>query len=360
MTAPDSRTKRSDYLVWAKRRPGARYNLARSGAPRLPLASLGPSLEDLLTTDACEDGWPPILERLAARYGVTPAHIVTTQGCSLANHLAYATVLDPGDEVLLETPVYEPLVALARYLGARAAFVPRREDNAWRIDPDDVRRALTPRTRLVVLSNLHNPTGAFTDDAALAEIAHAAQAVGAHVLVDEVYLDFVYGEGVRTAARLAPNVLATRSLTKAFGLDTLRVGWVIAEPALAERVRRLNDLFSVNSAHPGERLARLALDQADRILPAINRELERGIRSVDAFVRAQERLAWVAPRAGTVGLVRARGIDVDALVERLHREHEVAVVPGRFFAAAESFRISWTVDDATLESALGRIALALR
>jgi aspartate/methionine/tyrosine aminotransferase len=353
------RPKRSDYLTWSKRRIGARYNLARSGAPRFPLADLSPSLEDLMTTDPHEDGWPPLEDRIAARYGVSAPQVVTTHGCSMANHLAYAALLEPGDEVLLETPVYEPLVTLTRYLGARPTSVARRAAAAWHLDPADVKRALTPRTKLVVLSNLHNPSGAFDDGASVAEIARAAEQVGAHVLVDEVYLEFLHAAGVKTLAGIAPNVLATRSVTKAFGLDTLRIGWVIAEATLAERIRRLNDLFSVTIAHPSERLAARALDLADRILARTNADLARNLETMDGFVRAQPKLSWARPRAGTVGLVRVDGMDVDAWVERLHGEYEVAVVPGRFFDAAGHVRIALGVTPDDLRTALELMARTL-
>jgi aspartate/methionine/tyrosine aminotransferase len=277
----------------------------------------------------------------------------------MANHLAYAALLEPGDQVLLEAPVYEPLVTLARYLAARPTSVARRAAAAWHLDPADVKRALTPRTKLVVLSNLHNPTGAFDDGARVAEIARAAEQVGAHVLVDEVYLEFLHAAGIKTLAGIAPNVLATRSLTKAFGLDTLRIGWVIAEAPLAERIRRLNDLFSVTIAHPSERLAARALDQADRILARTNADLARNLETMDGFVRAQPKLSWARPRAGTVGLVRVDGIDVDAWVERLHGEHDVAVVPGRFFEAAGHVRIALGVAPDDLRTALELMARTL-
>jgi len=353
------RPKRSDYLTWSKRRIGARYNLARSGAPRFPLADLSPSLDDLLTTDPHEDGWPPLVDRIAARYGVSAPEVVTTHGCSMANHLAYAALLEAGDDVLLEPPVYEPLVTLARYLGARPALVARRAENAWHLDPADVERALTPRTKLVVLSNLHNPTGAFDDEATIAQIARAAEKVRAHLLVDEVYLEFLRAQGVKTSAGLAPNVLATRSLTKAFGLDTLRIGWVVAEPALAERIRRLNDLFSVTTAHPSERLALRALERADEILARINASLALHIDVVDAFVRSQPRLSWARPRAGTVGLIRVHGMDVELLVENLHTAYEVAVVPGQFFGAPGHIRIAFGLGTDDLHRALDLIARAL-
>ena len=351
--------KRSDFLEWTKRRRGIRYPLSRSGAPRLPLHRLSPTLEYLLTTDTNEDGWPPLLERIASRSGLTPAHVATAHACSSANHLAFGAILSPGDDVAMETPVYEPLLKLAGLMGARVVPFERREANAWRIDPDDVRRALTEKTRLVVLSNLNNPTGAFDGDATILRIAEDAQRVGAHVLVDEVYLEFLYSEGVRTAARLAPNILISNSMTKVFGLDSLRMGWVIAEPGLAERVRRLMDLVSVNSAHPSERLALLALERADELLAEVNAQLAHHIELVDAFVKSQPLLSWVRPRAGTCGLVRADGIDVEELTERLARDHQTGIVPGRFFGAPDTFRLAWGVDTAIVRTGLERIAAAL-
>jgi len=342
----------SSYLPWARRRAPIRFNLARSGVPRLALDRLSPPLDYLLTTDTNDDGWPPLLERLAARYGVTRAHVVTTHGCSMANHLVFAALVDAGDDVLIETPGYEPLARLAGYRGARVVPLLRREEDAWRVDPDAVRRAMTPRTRLVVLSNLHNPTGARDDDATVAAIAECANRAGAHLLVDEVYLEFLYADGATTAARLADNVVTTRSVTKAFGLDTLRLGWVIAEPVLADRIRRLNDLFTPGTAHPSERLTALALDGAAEILSGTNALLARNIALVDAFVAAHPLLSWIRPPAGTVGFLRVEGIDTAALAEHLHRDHDVAVVPGHFFAAPGYLRIGWGLESDLLSDAL--------
>ena len=359
MSVPVTAPGRSDYLEWTKRRRGLRYFLSRSGAPKMSLRDLAPTHDYLLTTEPNEDGWSPLLERIAARAGLTPAHVATAHACTAANLLAFGSTLSAGDDVVIETPGYEPLVKLAGFLGARVLRFERRESNGWRVDPDDVKHALTAKTSLVVLSNLHNPTGAFDDDATILRIARDAQAVGACVLVDEVYLEFLYADGVRTAARLAPNILISNSMTKVFGLDSLRLGWVLAEPARAERARRLNDLVSNNTAHPSERLALLALGRADELLAGINATLARNIEMVDAFVRGQPRLAWARPRAGTCGLVRADGIDVDALTDRLAREYQTGIVPGRFFDAPNTFRLAWGVDAEMLRGGLENLAAAL-
>jgi len=320
---------------------------------------LGLSLADVLTVEPYADGWRPVAERIAARHGLGPENVVTTHACSMANHLVFAAFVEPGDDVLLESPVYEPLAKLVAYFGARAVALPRREENGWRLDPGDVRRALTTKTSLVVLSNLHNPTGAHEDDTALAEIAQAAANAGAHVLVDEVYLEFLCAAGVRSAARLAPNVVATSSMTKVYGLDALRFGWVLAEAAVAERIRRLNDLFSGDTAHPSARIAFHALASADALLDNANALLMPNIDIVDQFVRGNERLSWVKPRAGTCGLVRVAGIDRETLSETLHRDHGVAIVPGRFFDAPHHVRLAWSIETSDLREALTRIGAAL-
>jgi aspartate/methionine/tyrosine aminotransferase len=353
-------SRRSDYLEWTKRRRDTiRYSLARSGAPRLDLRELAPTLDYLLTIDANEDGWSPLLEKIAARAELTPAHVVLANACTGANHVAFGLLLDPGDHVAMETPVYEPLLKLAHYFGATVDHFERRESNGWRIDPDDVKRALTANTKLVVLSNLHNPTGCHDGDNTLRRVAADAQHMGAYVLVDEVYLEFLHADGVRTAARLAPNILISNSMTKTYGLDTLRMGWVLAQPALAERGRRLSDLYANNMAHPSERLAMLALTRTDAILSEVNALLAQHISIVDDFVRSHSRLSWVRPHAGTCGMVHVDGIDVDELTDQLARDHATGIVPGRFFNAPSHFRLAWGVDTDTLRTGLGHLSSAL-
>lgn len=352
--------RRSDYLEWTKRRrDNIKVSLARSSAPRLDLRALEPTLDFLLTTDVNEDGWPPLMDVIGARAGLTSAHVAVTSACTGANHLAFGLLLEPGDHVAMERPVYEPLVRLARYFGATVDHFDRQESNSWRTNPDDVKGALTKNTRLVVLSNLHNPTGGFDGDDTIRRVAADAHQVGAYVVVDEVYLDFLHAGGVRTAARLAPNILISNSVTKTLGLDSLRLGWVLAEPGLAERARRLNDLYSNNTAHPSERLAWLALSRADAILARVNEHLSRHIDIVDEFVRAHAALSWVRPRAGTCGMVRVEGIDVDDLTDRLERDHATGIVPGRFFDAPGYFRMAWGVDTEMLRTGLDRLSIAL-
>ena len=354
------RTRRSAYMEWAKTRSQARFNLAASGVMDYPLAELPVGIGDLEIGGVAPYGWPPLLEALARKAGVPADRVVTANGTSMANHLAMAALVDPGDEVLIEEPAYDPLVAVAEYLGARVRRFPRRAENAWRIDPADVAVALSPSTRLIVLSNLHNPTGAFTDEATLVRLGELARAAGARVLVDEVYLECRLDRPWRSCARLGPQFVATSSLTKAYGLSGLRCGWILAEPDVARRMWLLTDLFGVIQPHPAERLSVIALAHLDRIAIRSKALLERNHALLRAFLDAQPDLDVARPAHGTVAFARGRVEDVERLCALLRERYETSVVPGSFFQRPDHFRIAIGGPSDVLEEGLRRIGLALR
>jgi Cys-tRNA synthase (O-phospho-L-seryl-tRNA:Cys-tRNA synthase) len=153
----------SPYMEWAKLHSEARFNLATSGVAGFPLSDLPVRLQDLQINGPTVYGYTPLQERLARKNGVSPDCIVAATGTSMANHLAMAATFEPGDEVLIEEPTYELLVSTARYLGAEIRRFPRRFEEGFRLDPEAIETRITSRTRLVVITNLHNPSGAFTD-----------------------------------------------------------------------------------------------------------------------------------------------------------------------------------------------------
>ncbi len=357
----------SVYLHWAKLRSAAPVNLATSAVAPFPLAELPLRIEDVVAHDPGAYGYPPLQERLARYAGVDAECVVAAPGASMANYLAMAAVLEPGDEVLLERPAYEPILAAARFLGAEVRRFERRRQNGFRADPEEIEHAITPRTRLIVLANLHNPTSALAREDDLRALGAIAARAGARVLVDEVYLEGLYARRPRTAFHLGSQFLVTSSLTKAFGLADLRCGWVLAEPSLARRIWRVRDLHDVNSAHAAERLAVVALDHIDRLaaraegLLAVNRPL------ASRFLDAHPHLPLLRPEFGNVIALRApsRNSGTDAPVgeaddfcDFLRERYETAVVPGRFFEMPECFRLGIGGETAELREGLSRLAAA--
>lgn len=360
---PARRESRSAYMEWAKRHAHARFDLAASGVGSLPLAELPVPPEEVLAaleiTGSAGYGHPPLVERLASKAGVAPECVVTATGTSMANYLALAAVLDPGDEVLIEEPTYALLVDTARYLGAQVRRFPRRFEAGWAIDPEGVERALTPRTRLVVLTNLHNPSGVRAPDAVLGRVAALAGEVDARLLVDEVYLEACFGDTPRSAFHLGPNVIATGSLTKAYGLSGLRCGWVLAPPVLAERMRHLDDLHGASAAHPAERLSVLALDHLPAIAERARTRLAANRALLDRFLGSRSDLSAVLPEAGTIAFPRLLQGEVDRLCRHLGERHETSVVPGRFFGAPGHFRIGIGAETEVVAEGLRRLGRAL-
>ena len=353
------REVRSAYLEWAKLRSGAKYNLATSGLDGYPLAKLPVRVEELEISAAGSYGYPPLQERLAKRSGVPVECVVAATGTSMANHLALAALINSGDEVLIEQPAYEPLLAVAEYLGARILRFPRRFEDSFQLDPREIERAVTPRTRVVVVTNLHNPSGARAPDSALRLIGEIAQSRGAYVLVDEVYLEACFDPAARTAFHLGPNFIVTTSLTKAFGLSGLRCGWILAPAPLAERMWRLNDLFGVIPAHPAERLSVIALDHLGEISAYARKRLDANRPVLMRFFDSRKDLIAIRPEAGTIAFPQFAAGKVDALCQLLREKYETSVVPGRFFEMPEHFRIGIGGQTELLEEGLRRLGQAL-
>ncbi|MGC2528869.1 MAG: pyridoxal phosphate-dependent aminotransferase [Candidatus Acidiferrum sp.] len=365
MTAA-ARTKRSVYMEWAKIRSHARFNLATSGVTGVPLAEFPFDLGQFEVTAPGGYGYAPLQQRLAQHSGVPEECVVAATGTSMANHLAMATLLDSGDEVLIEEPVYGPLLEVAEYLGARIKRVPRRFETGFALVPEEIERAITRETRLIVLSNLHNPSGALAPAATLRAIGEMARRVGARVLVDEVYLEMLFDTSAPFCFPIGESIasddnpfLVTSSLTKVYGLSGLRCGWVLASPALAKRMWLLNDLYGAVAAHPAERMSVMAFDHLDQFRDRARSLLATNRALIDSFLASQNELECFRPVAGTVVFPRVSHGDPKIFFRLLREKYETTVVPGSFFEMPRHFRIGIGGDTAGLRAGLERLGAAL-
>jgi aspartate/methionine/tyrosine aminotransferase len=353
-----TRVVSSPYIEWAKLHSHARWNLATSGVLAVPLAELGVTMDDLEITGPSFYGFPPLQAALSGAFRIDEASIVTAIGTSLANHLAIAAIIEPGDEVAFEWPTYEPMLSTAEYLGARIVRFPRPAAQGVQIDLDELARAVTSRTRLIVSANLHNPSGAYTDLAALKQVRAIADRVGARVLIDEVYLDAVFDQGPPSAFHLGPTFVVTGSLTKVYGLSGLRCGWIFAEPGLARRIWRLNDLYGNIPAHSAERLSIVALARLDRLRGRARAIVESNRALVQSFLSSRDDLEPGLLPYGTTTFPRVHG-DVTRLCDVLRHRYDASVVPGHFFEQPDHIRIGMGGRTDELREGLDRLGRAL-
>jgi len=347
-------------MHWSKTQSRAPFNLATSGVAPFPLRELPVELETL-EINGSDDGYshPPLQKAIAAHHGVDPDCVVESAGTSMANHLAMAAIIEPGDEVLIEHPAYGPILDVARYLHSDVKRFPRTEETGWAVDPNAVRACITPRTRLIVITNLHNPTSALTPDWVLREIGDIARSVGALVLVDEVYLDAVYQRTPRTSFHLGPEFVVTSSLTKVYGVSGLRCGWILARSDLAWKMRRLNDLYSATPVYPGLLLDVAVFKHLNRLREKARRIVEEDRKLLRDFLVQQSRLSAVWTDWGTTSFVQLLDGNTDDFLGRLRTEFHTSAVPGRFFEVPDYFRIGMGVNTEMFAEGLDRISRAL-
>jgi aspartate/methionine/tyrosine aminotransferase len=337
------------------------YSLTSSGMPAADPAVFGSSMPIDLAWGG-KEALPELEERLSRHLGIDRSRVIVTIGASSAIHLAALTLFRPGTRVAAETPSYEPLRALPPYLGAELALVERRPEYGWRVDPAAVAKALAgAREGYVFITNPNNPTGARSSEAEIVELAELAARAGGALISAEVYMEYELDPKRRTlACRLAPNTISIGSLTKAYGLGAVRMGWVALGEGLAAERARFVDVSYLNYVDPptvSMRLAARAFDLLDRLREPI-RHMEAAQKPIlRRWLAETPGVEGSAPELGLTAFPRIVGVDdTRAFARHLVERHGVDVVPGEFFGRAGHLRIGCGLPPADLTEALTRVA----
>lgn len=376
-----------DYLVWAQSVPGdARWDLTASGVPDAcgpgslslregngepvpgPGWALGAelTLSELTRRDRRAQLVGEFLQVIGDRYGVDPECVVPTLGASQAITQVLFTLARPGDHVIVERPTFEPLHRVPEMLGLNVSRLERKVEEQWEPLADRLARLLTPKTRAVILSSLHNPSGVALETSTLEAIGEMAARVGALVLVDEVYLDFAFDASGEThawqpACVAIENAVSWSSATKAFGFAALRAGWVVArDRETAQAFRSASHYFHVDPPLASLALATEVMRHADELAAMAASTIAPARAVMDRWIEGEARVGWVPPSAGQTGLVRLPDLTADLdFARHLRDRYGTQVVPGSMFEAPGSVRVSFNLPPEQLEQALVTISAAL-
>ena len=299
---------------------------------------------------------------VAARHGVAQAQVIGTTGATSALALTLKTLIGPGDNVLIEHPCFDLLPTLAREAGATVTELARRAPD-YQVIPAEVARHIAPNTRLVILTQLHNPSGAVLEEATLRELAIVSRRAGVPILVDECYADFI--EGAKPAVSYGPEFISVGSLTKVQGLFALKCGWLVAAPEIIARVHAANPQGDLGVSKLTHAMAALVLEDRGpfdihwRQVLGSARQVVQG--HADAMTQ-QGLLEGVLPRFGCMYFPKAVGIaDTRALARWLWSEHGVLVAAGEYFGEPGRVRIGFGGGRLqALDLGLTRLAAALR
>jgi aspartate/methionine/tyrosine aminotransferase len=347
------------------------YNLSESGVHPLTLREmLTPAeIEEIARIElgyTQTNGTPELRTQIARLYpGIGPEGILATAGSSEANFLLIWSLIERGDEVLFELPNYMQMWGLLRGFGADVRPFRLRPELGWQPDLDEMKKLVTPRTKLIVLTNPNNPTGAVLCPEAMAGIVDLAAGAGAWILADEVYQG-AERVGVRTPSfwGMYDKVLAVNGLSKAYGLPGLRVGWIAGPEAVIKKVWPYHDYTTISPSALSDKLASIALSPAnrDRILARTRAILNENYPLLEAWLRRQSgTFAFVPPRAGAIGFARyALKVNSTELVERLIREKSVLIVPGDHFETDGYLRFGYGPEKAYLLEGLRRVEELLK
>jgi aspartate/methionine/tyrosine aminotransferase len=348
---------------------GVEYNLSESGVHPMRLKDLltddPGGLDHLLATDLNYphvNGIPELRANIAALYdGASTDNVLVTVGAIEANYITTRTLLAAGDEIVIMLPNYLQIWGIAKNHGFKIKSFRLREDRHWAPDLEELDKVVGPQTRLIAVCNPNNPTGYILTNSEMEAIIAAAKRAGAWILADEVY---------RGAERLTDDqtpsfygrydkVVATGSMSKAYGLPGLRIGWAVGPVETIDRVWSRHEYITISAAMLSNRLAATALSPAvrPRIIQRTRRYIRRGYPVLQRWTdRHKEIFSLVPPQAAAIAFVRYR-LDLNSteFAERLRKQESVLVVPGDHFGMERFLRISFGLPPDYLTAALDRI-----
>ena len=220
-----------EHLEWVKLLDlkAIKYPLMISGMPSLELKELlqmGFKMNnlELFSHKSAQDSYGPLAlkQELARYYNVKVPNIAMCAGANMAIYLLCAGLLKSGDEIILESPCYEPMRRSAQSLGAKIVPLHRRIENNWQPDPDELARLITKKTKLILMTDLHNPSGVKMDESVIRRMVKVAEKHNVYIAFDEVYQDFLFGQPRQPFCKRSPMAITLSSLTKVYGLGFMR------------------------------------------------------------------------------------------------------------------------------------------
>ena len=348
----------------------ARYNLAETCVKPLTVGELldltGASLDDLLDKTLNYGdipGSPALRGLLAGLYrDQTPENILVMNGAIGANFLVFYSLVEPGDTVISVFPAYEQLYRVAESFGAQVKRLTLRPASGYQPDLDELTGMIDGNTRLIVINNPHNPTGALIEEETLAQICRIAEECGAYLLCDEAYRGLYIHENltVPSAVDLSRRAIATGSFAKSFSLAGLRLGWLCASREIVAECMAHRDYTTISCGQLDDHLAALALSHLDKLMERNLALLRRNYRILDDWVAEEAAVGYVAPRAGTTAFLHYDlPVPSRQLCLELVEKYSTLLAPGECFEHENYVRLGFASDTDTLRTGLENLSALL-
>ncbi len=310
------------------------------------------------------EGSPEFRSLVAGLYrSMRPENVLAMNGAIGANYLVLYSLVQPGDEVIVVHPTYQQLYSVPESFGAEVKLLRLRPENGFRPDPDELRSLVSSQTKLIVINNPNNPSGALMGEAELADIVGIARSVNAFVLCDEVYRGLYQDPDaqVPSIVDLYEKGISTGSMSKAFSLAGLRLGWIAAPLEVIRECLKYRDYTTISCGLLDDALAVHALKNCDKIMERNGKIVRRNLHILDEWVQREPLVSYVKPQAGTTALLQYDlPVPSETFCLDLFQATGVFLTPGSCFDLEGHVRIGYACDTEVLRAGLAKVSEFLR
>jgi capreomycidine synthase len=321
-------------------------------------------MDQVVFRDSESLGAPGLRQAIADRWGDgRPDCVMATHGSSEAQFLVLNALLQRGDEVIVLEPSYQPLYSIAESIGCKLRPWRLRFEKGFKPDIEEAKRLINPRTAMLVLNFPHNPTGASLTLEEQADLLEAIRQVGAYLVWDAAFTELTYdSEPLPDPYKCYERCISLGTLSKAYGLPGLRIGWALASPYVLARCIELRDYITLYLSPLVELIAQRAIEQSDHLLNLRLRQARANLEILTEWcVQHREFIDYVPPKGGVSTFLRMpRVADVDGFCRRLADEYKTLLVPGSCFKLPAFVRLGFGGATAELEEGLSRFSTLLQ
>jgi aspartate/methionine/tyrosine aminotransferase len=350
-----------DYIDWFRINwKDIDYDLATSGMHAVTQSDLNIKLEDLNFGKTLFYGYPQLVELISKIYGIDKNEVLVTTGSTHANFLVCSLLLKEGDEVIIEHPVYTPLLDLVSAFNCNIKYLERSFEEGYELNIDRLKEMVSTKTKMIIFTNLHNPSGVMTDFKVLKSLRDIAEDYNINVLSDEVYRDFMIEEAPPVFSSLTKLGISQCSLSKFYGSGAIRVGWAMCSPEMGEQARKLNDYVTAVNSAAGENFGALILENRQWFVEKLKAITEINRPIIREWMEGRSDLEWVEPKYGVICFPKLKnGGDSMKLADYLLEKYRTLISPGQFFGCKDHFRIGFGGDEDNLRDGLENLGIAL-
>jgi aspartate/methionine/tyrosine aminotransferase len=348
-----------DLLHWFIDNHTAKYNISLSDMLPATFDEVKIKLEDLNIAENFVNGRPELRQLLAEQSGVGSDNVIVTASCSEANLDVCMALLKPGDEAIAVMPNYPPLRDIPKGLGVKVKEFFLRPEDDFVIDLKALEKAVTKKTRLVIMTNINNPASSMVTKDQLAGIAEMAGEKDFHVLCDETFRELAFEKKPPTAVSFGDRMVVTNTMSKVYGMGGLKIGWILAKGNALDSIKNVTEYNTVCPSGISDRITLAVLQEKESFIERARSIIRRNKPVVEDWLDRNDKVNWNDPGVGNVGFPMVDA-DVDRLAAVLLKDYNTIMASGSFFGVKGRFRLGFGRKTEDLVTGLENFDLAMK